>query len=94
MITVYKYKVSTTKQLPQGARILHVDIQNEEIYMWAMVDNATDVMEFRDFVVVGTGWDLTSLENTYTSYNHLGSIMDGQFVWHVLEVFKDVQVLS
>lgn len=56
MITIYKYplKTSNTIELPEGAELLTVQIQNGEPYLWAKID--TDApKEIKSIICVGTG---------------------------------------
>jgi len=84
MKTVYKYTLHSkdcTLQLPKGAEILTVQLQNEIPTLWALVNPMT-VTEERHICIVGTGWDVEDNMKYITTY------MDGYFVWHVFELIK------
>lgn len=85
MKTVYKYQITRTGKirLPIGAKIVHTDKQNGEIFIWCLVD--TDALtEKREFCVMGTGWDLGD-----EPFQYIGTVPDGHgYVWHVIEVFN------
>ncbi len=49
--------------------------------MWAMCDPEQAPVHSRLFVVVGTGFELTGGE-----LKHIGSTVDGPFVWHLFEM--------
>jgi hypothetical protein len=84
MKTIWKYDVpiddnDTEILMPSGAKILHVTIQMPHIItFWAIVNNS--LLETRTFRVFGTGQEIPDEYNYY-----LGTIMDKQFVWHLLE---------
>jgi len=64
--------------MPNGANVVHVEMD----YMWAIHDVTTpQCMTRRDFITVGTGWSFE-----YSTHKHIGTVMDGSYVWHVLEV--------
>jgi hypothetical protein len=57
---VYKYKletVSTSLEIPRDHKILHVDEQNSEIFLWAEVVPDSE-MTTVTIQVFGTGWDM------------------------------------
>lgn len=83
--TIYKYPTPTsfdpvrTIELPIGAEIVTVGLDPVgEFCMWALVDPTAEP-ENRMFVLVGTGHPITH------DVNYIGSIKDGQFMWHILE---------
>ena len=60
MKTIYKYTLDShdcTLQLPKGAEILTVQLQNQIPTLWALVNPMT-VTEERHICIVGTGWDV------------------------------------
>jgi len=84
MKTIYKYTLNSkdcTLQLPKGAEILTVQLQNENPTLWALVNPIT-VTEERYICIVGTGWQVEDNMKYITTY------MDGYFVWHVFELIK------
>jgi hypothetical protein len=84
MKTIYKYPLHSkdcTLQLPKGAEILTVQLQNEIPTLWALVNPMT-VTEERHICIVGTGWDVEDTMKYITTY------MDGYFVWHAFELIK------
>jgi hypothetical protein len=84
MKTIYKYTLDSqdcTLNLPKGAEILTVQLQNGIPTLWALVNNMT-VTEKRHICIVGTGWDVEDNMKYITTY------MDGYFVWHVFELIK------
>jgi hypothetical protein len=84
MKTIYKYPLNShdcTLQLPKGAEILTVQLQNQIPTLWALVNPMT-VTEERHICIVGTGWDVEDTMKYITTY------MDGYFVWHAFELIK------
>ena len=84
MKTIYKYTLHSqdcTLQLPKGAELLTVQLQNQIPTLWALVNPMT-VTEERHICIVGTGWEVEDNMKYITTY------MDGYFVWHVFELIK------
>lgn len=55
--TVFKYTLrpaSGVIQMPKGAQVLSVHVQNGDPHLWALVDPSAEV-ETREFQIVGTG---------------------------------------
>ena len=72
-------------QMPDGAEVVYVAVQNGTLCLWAAVDSSAAMMP-RRFFVRETGHDFTGAEG-----RHLGSfqLADGAQVFHV---FGDVAV--
>ncbi len=84
MKTIYKYTLDSqdcTLNLPKGAEILTIKLQNNVPTLWALVNPMT-VTEERHICIVGTGWQVEDTMKYITTY------MDGYFVWHVFELIK------
>lgn len=88
MVRIYKYEImdvqgnqSNEIMLPVGARVLSAGTQRGVTCIWAMVSDTEVVKEMRLFVVLGTGHVCGD-----GVYRHIGTVMDGPFVWHVFEV--------
>jgi hypothetical protein len=84
MKTIYKYTLDSqdcTLNLPKGAEILTVQLQNQIPTLWALVNPIT-VTEERHICIVGTGCQVEDTMKYITTY------MDGYFVWHVFELIK------
>ena len=75
--------------MPAGAEIIHAEAQYGDpetglmgtITLWALVDPG-GVGMIRSFRVYGTGWRIIPGEEL----EHVGTVTDGPFVWHVFEV--------
>ena len=84
---IFKYEMpdaGKTKEvyLPKDAQVLSVQAQDQKIYLWAAVEES-NAAELRRFRTVGTGWDLPS-----GSIEHLGTVQQSIFVWHVWELLS------
>lgn len=82
--TIWKYELSVLCKnelmIPQGGKILSLQMQCEEPCIWVQVDpDAT--LELRVFRIVGTGqkWSVP-VRDTY-----IGTVQQGVFVWHCFE---------
>lgn len=86
--TVWKYRLFITGgvqyvQMPAGAELLKLDVQNGEAMLWARVSIQSDApMVARRFEFVGTGHHVRS--NT----GHVGTILlnGGALVLHLFEL--------
>jgi hypothetical protein len=77
----------TTLQLPVGATIVEAGVQRpgfgqvaHEISLWAEVPTRDERTTRRTFTVIGTGHEIPHRGA------HVGTVLDGAFVWHVYEV--------
>lgn len=66
-------------RLPIGAKIVLVESQGGELFLWAEVDSEVHC-EDRKVWVIGTGNPMPARRLV-----HLGSVMMWPFVWHVYE---------
>lgn len=88
MQTVWKFTLSTVEEqtinMPQGARVLHIDTQlsaaGYKPCLWALVDDEAPIV-VRVFSVRGTGYPLRDASNS----EYLGTFTraDGSLVYHV-----------
>lgn len=82
-MTIHKYKLQIvdTQRIAMhaNARILTVQAQDGDLYLWAEVDTSKHV-EGRGIVIRGTGRPFTAWAVSY-----LGTVQLGGFVWHVYE---------
>jgi hypothetical protein len=65
--------------MPKGSEILDAQIQGDTLCLWAIV-NPIEEEEDRKIHIVGTGNLFPEIECCY-----LGTVQDGNFVWHVFE---------
>ena len=81
---VFKYPIkllSNELDMPLGAEVLTVQVQENVITLWAKVDDQAP-MERRGFLVLGTGDKFKGDEGAY-----IGTVQkaDGYLIWHVFE---------
>ncbi len=86
-MTIWKFEVpiagSVDLGIPIGATIVHVCSQRPDMLtFWAMVDQQAQ-LETRTFKIVGTGYDFDG------RWQHVGSILVGPFIWHLLEAVPE-----
>lgn len=91
MKRIYKYHINFDRHqvlpLPQDAQFLHIDYQNNSLCLWFMIDSTKPTTLIK-LEVIGTGWeipDLPPLNNQPVIRKHLGTVLQGQFVWHIFE---------
>ena len=80
--TIFKYSLDPTGSfiyLPAGAKILTVQVQNNQPCIWAEVD-PTNYTVKRDISIIGTGHTLPKKEVTYIGTFQL---FGGDLVFHV-----------
>jgi len=91
MRQIFKYPLAIVGEqvllLPKGAEILHIGVQNGELYLWAMVDEQEE-SEIRRFSIIGTGHSIP--ERVSKNLYHIGTVFmsGGSLVWHVFEEIK------
>jgi hypothetical protein len=84
---VWKYPIALVADeqvigVPVRSRCVHVAIQHGVITMWRLVEDPNTEMTDRRFVIRGTGHPVEE------QAMHLGTVLDGAFVWHLFEVFR------
>lgn len=89
---IFKYPLQVAPinllQLPKESKIIHVAIQMPAgICLWCEVPRPDDIhdVEERKIVVYGTGHEIPDS----LKVEHLGTVMDGPYVWHVYEEIKE-----
>ncbi len=84
---IWKYKCSWDFQdieMPAGAEILTAQIQNNEIYLWALF-SPSNAVQNRRFRAIGTGQEIT--EPLVIKDNYIATVQDDYgYVWHIFEV--------
>ena len=83
MSVIYKFPLRVTDEqtinMPTGAKILSVQFQNDQLCVWARIDNEYFKSK-RTFLIVGTGHRFPDDGRQY-----IGTVQQGPFVWHVFE---------
>jgi len=84
---VFKYKLSTRTatilELPTGTQPLHVDMQDGETYLWALVDEKPKESKLITIIVVCTGHEISHLS---TIYLNTFLVKGGENVYHAFRV--------
>ena len=82
MRTIWKYPVPSDGEvidMPEGARIVHVDVQGTEACLWAEVE--TDrVLRKVQVGIIGTGRSVPD------GWTYIGTFQAPPFVWHVYRI--------
>ncbi len=84
MKTIWKYKLDsgyTFLEMPEGADLLSVQVQDDEWTLWARVDPDAQTVK-REVFVCGTGKEI--LEDG-ESTPHIETIQQDGFVWHFFD---------
>ena len=88
--TIYKYPLTQPEgddvvvEMPEGARVLSVQVQRHIPCIWALVDPEKQ-LEKRRFRIYGTG-QRTSLPDA--PYIGTVQLLDGRLVYHLFEVTR------
>ena len=95
MQTIYKYPFKIASEviieMPKGAQILSIQIQNDIPTMWALIDTEKE-MENVLFHIFGTGHTIPRLFN-YGPLDHLATFQQGIYVWHMfLRYYERFQI--
>ena len=87
MKKVFKYSLRITDlqslELPVGAKILCVKLQNDFPFLWALVDPSEENTEVVNIRCAGTGHEITE---DIEEYIDTVLVMNGQFVFHFFKV--------
>lgn len=89
MITIYKYPFPKTDdgftfgykfQLPELSELLYCDGQDDQLYLWAKIDDSLPLTT-KQVYVVGTGWQVP--ENI--RFRYINTIQFVGLVYHFFE---------
>lgn len=84
-MTIWKFPFEITGlvniTMPEGATVLHVECENRQPCMWAMVDPQAP-KALRQFYTIGTGHPFPDRVGA-----HIGTFQmhGGSFIWHIFE---------
>ena len=80
-LTIWKFALNEeTILMPQGARLLAVQMQDEVPHVWAEVDPSVPHVR-RRLVHVGTGWE----GGVEAGYHYVGTFQQGWMVFHLYD---------
>jgi hypothetical protein len=86
MKTIWKYEVFNVLEMPKGAKILSLQVQNNLPHFWVLVDTEAD-KEKRIFSIYSTGFNLEMLDlDGKDKYIGTYQSLKTDFVWHVFEI--------
>ena len=89
MNTIWKYQLEICDeqhlQMPSGAKILTVQIQQETVQLWACVD-PDQTLILRQIRIHGTGHHVPNHDKL--KYISTFQLQDGNLVFHVFEVLE------
>ncbi len=83
MRTVWKHKleIPATVLLLSSGKVTLVGLQDGLVHIWKEEATGDDVHRYtQTFYIVGTGQEIPS---GHAHMDHVGSVMQGPFVWHV-----------
>ena len=84
MKTIYKYELQILDEqqviIPKGANILSVQVQDNKLYFYTLVDTDKEYT-VETFLVLGTGNPIEY--DIEKDYKHVGTVQQRSFVWHV-----------
>ena len=77
----------TELELPLGAIILKVEMQNEMLYIWALVVPSIQAKITRKFRIFGTGQTITETKDQISRCKYWNTVQEdqGRFIWHIFE---------
>lgn len=82
MRTIYKYPLDLTDSqklsLPVTAKPRSVQLQGDQLCLWAEIYTEVDGLKSVVISIVGTGHPIPP-----GAVHYLGTVQQGQFVWHV-----------
>lgn len=83
MKTIYKYPIAITRfqsiYVQPKAKPVHVGLDPQgQPCIWCEAETAANERELLDIFVIGTGHELSC-----EARNHIGSFVQGLFVWHI-----------
>lgn len=88
MKTVWKYPITpnvSDVQMPKGAKVLTVQMQNGQPCMWVLVD-PDEKKETRTFMLIGTGHKVSP--GVDLKYIGTFQLEEGRLVFHLFEVAR------
>jgi hypothetical protein len=83
---IYKYPLEILDYpevvLPKGAKILTIQVQNGNPWIWALVDTSINEYESRRLRIVGTGHPFEDFDD-WEDYITTIQLMEGRLVFHI-----------
>lgn len=88
MRSIYKFAVNPWGEyqniaLPVGSKMLSVIEQNGHMILYCLVDPTEKRVEIREYLVVGTGWNMRDGASKHLKF--IGTVKIDPYVWHFFE---------
>lgn len=84
-MVIWKYvlEIKDVQQIsmPESAKLLTVQVQNNALCLWALVDKAKPMVE-KMIKIYGTGNEIPFFTR---AKDYIGTVQMGQLVWHVFK---------
>lgn len=74
--------------IPAGTQLLHAGMQGDTLCVWGICQ-PNEPKRRRRFAILGTGQEVN--EVWLFDDNHLGTVHDGDYVWHVFDAGADYE---
>lgn len=82
MRKIFKYLIEESVLIPKNHKVVLVDQQNGDFYIWVEFEESDAVEQVVYFRVFGTGHLIPD------GFEHVHSYIEGQFVWHIYKCEK------
>lgn len=84
---IFKYELEIVDRqeilIQDGARVLCAQVQNKNLYLWAMVDDTKQPTMQLPVHIVGTGNPISRDVSGLNSVAYIGTVQMPPFVWHI-----------
>lgn len=85
MNNIWKYELALVNEqkisLPKTSKILSVQVQNNKLCLWAIVDSS-EFKTDRTIAIIATGNDCWC-----SSWNYIGTVQESHCVWHIFSEY-------
>jgi hypothetical protein len=80
---ILKFEDEQYLKLPKLAEVLTVQMQNDELALWAIVNPTQSEFDLRIFEIYGTGNPFPSVGMSERKY--ISTVQNNKFIWHIFE---------
>ena len=82
---IYKYHLEIiteqTITITEDYHILDIQIQNDRVCVWILIDTEQPKDNRLTILICGTGQEIS--KELYNTIEHIGTIQEGAMVWHL-----------